>query len=98
MLSVELQIEMLLNTREALAEHDECCDSEAKAILLNPGNFDLIGWDEILGLPVLPDERVEPIRARVLCGVGTGGHCAEGKLFWDEDGGAYVLVRGSLDG
>jgi hypothetical protein len=94
---VELQIEMLLNTRAALDEHDKTCDSEAKAILLNPGNFDLIGWNEVFGLPVLPDDRVEPMRARVLCGIGTGGHCAEGKIFWDERGGAYVLTRKLTD-
>jgi hypothetical protein len=88
---------MLLNTRAALAEHDESCDSEAKAILFNPGNFDLIGWDEVLGLPVLPDDRVEPLRARVLCGVGIGGYCAEGNIIWDEQGGAHVLAKQPTD-
>lgn len=84
---------MLMNIRNELSEHDRACDSKAKAILMNPGNFDLIGWDEVLGLPVLPDDRVEPMRARILCGVGTGGICKEGKVFWDERGGAYVKVN-----
>ncbi|MEK6251641.1 MAG: hypothetical protein AABM43_06825 [Actinomycetota bacterium] len=90
---MEIEIEMLLNIRSALADHDENCDSEAKAILMNPGNFDLIGWVEVLGLPVLPDERVEPKMARVLCGVGTGGHCEEGQVVWDEDGQAWVAAE-----
>jgi hypothetical protein len=39
----------------------------AKAILLNPGNHALFGWDEIRGIPVLPDERVAPKRFRIDC-------------------------------
>ena len=89
---VDLQIEMLLNIRQALTEHDEKCESPAKAILMNPGNFDLIGWVEVLGLPVLPDDRVEPKKARILCGVGAGGRCEQGQVYWDEDGGAWVAV------
>jgi len=81
---------MLLSIRSAIDEHAENCHREAKAILLNPGNFDLIGWDEVLGLPVLPDERVGPMRARILCGTGIGGVCKEGTVHWDEHGGAYV--------
>ena len=77
---MELEIEMLLNVRAALADHDENCDSEVKAILMNPSNFDLIGWVEVLGLPVLHDERVEPKMARVVCGVGAGGQCEEGQV------------------
>ena len=84
---------MLLKIREELAKHEESCNSPAKAILMNPGNFDLIGWNEVLGLPVLPDERVEPMLARILCGVGTGGVCEEGKVYWDEQGGAYVKIN-----
>jgi hypothetical protein len=58
---------------------------------MHPGNHALVGWDEVLGLPVLPDPRVEPKRFRLLCGVGFGGHCADGLVFWDEDGQSYVV-------
>ncbi len=81
---------MLLSIRAVLEEHAATCESRAKAILMNPGNFDLIGWVEVLGLPVLPDARVEPMRARVLCGVGAGGHCDQGPVYWDEDGNPWV--------
>ena len=83
---------MLLRIREELAKHEDACDRPAKAILMNPGNFDLIGWDEVLGLPVLPDEKVKPMRAHILCGVGRGGLCDEGSVYWDEQGGAYVKI------
>ena len=38
-----------------------------RAILLNPGNHELFGWDELWGIPVLPDERVAPKRFRIDC-------------------------------
>jgi hypothetical protein len=39
----------------------------ARAILLNPGNHELFGWDELWGVPVLPDDRVAPQRFRIDC-------------------------------
>lgn len=91
---MELEIEMLLRARAALEAHDASCDREAKAILMHPGNFDLIGWDGLLGLPVLPDPSVAPKRARIVCSAGPGGHCDEGEVIWDDDGGAYVSSPG----
>ena len=41
--------------------------SRPKAILLNPGNHELFGWDELWGIPVLADERVAPKRFRIDC-------------------------------
>jgi hypothetical protein len=73
-----------------------CCWEEGpaspKAILLNQGNYELIGWDEVLGLPVLPDGRLDPMRFRLLCGVGRGGYCAEGDVWWDTEGKPYVVI------
>lgn len=82
---------MLDNVRAAYDEHAEECDQAPKAVLFHPGNHELIGWDEMLGLPVLPDERVEPKRFRLLCGTGIGGYCMQGEVFWDDDGKPYVL-------
>jgi hypothetical protein len=39
----------------------------AKAILLNPGNHEMFGWDELWGVPVIADERVAPKRFRIDC-------------------------------
>lgn len=82
---------MLENIQAAYAAHAAECEQPPKAILFNPGNYGLVGWDEVLGLPVLPDERVEPRRFRLLCGRGHGGYCAEGDVIWDEEGRPYVL-------
>ncbi|HEY7935366.1 MAG TPA: hypothetical protein VID48_16215 [Solirubrobacteraceae bacterium] len=84
---MELEIEMLEYIREAYEAHAAECAQVPKAILFHQGNHILVGWDEVLGLPVLPDERVAPKR----CGHGQGGHCAEGDVFWDDKGRPYVL-------
>ena len=38
-----------------------------RAILLNPGNYELFGWEELWGVPVLPDDRIAPKRFRIDC-------------------------------
>lgn len=92
-----LQVEMLANIRREWEKHDRECARPPKAILMHPGNFQLIGWHEVFGLPVLPDERVEPKRAKLLCGVGAGGYCTEGDVFWDETGKAWLIPPASTD-
>jgi len=89
---MDLQIEMLGNIKAAWDAHAGECSSPPKAILFHPGNHALIGWDEVLGLPVLPDERVAPKRFLLVCGAGRGGFCADGDVLWDENGRAYVFV------
>jgi len=53
--------------RAALDHHNADCPMPATAILLNPIDHGLIGWDELWGLPVLPDERVPTKRVRIQC-------------------------------
>jgi hypothetical protein len=89
---ISFEIEMLMKVRAVIESHATECLREPKAILLNPGNHELLGWDECLGLPVLPDDRAEPMRARLVCGTGRAGYCEEGQVVWDEDGEAYVFI------
>ncbi|MCU0314041.1 MAG: hypothetical protein MUC84_08285 [Solirubrobacteraceae bacterium] len=53
--------------RAALDQHNATCPVAANAILLNPVDHALIGWDELWGLPVLADERVPTKRVRIQC-------------------------------
>ena len=62
-----LEAEMLAFIRAGLDNHNKTCPMPAKAILLNPGNHELFGWDELWGVPVLADERVQPKRFRIDC-------------------------------
>lgn len=58
---------MLRFIKMGLDDHASHCPLQPKAILLNPGNHELFGWDELYGIPVLPDDRVQPQRFRIDC-------------------------------
>jgi hypothetical protein len=62
-----LEAEMLAHVRRGLDHHANTCPLPPRAILLNPGNHELFGWDELWGIPVLPDDRVAPKRFRIDC-------------------------------
>jgi hypothetical protein len=90
---VDFEIELLTGIRQVLEAHDAVCEQTPKAILLNPANHALLGWDEFLGLPVLPDPRVEPMKAKLLCGDhGWGGYLDGELVFWQADGSAHRIV------
>ena len=84
---------MLNRIRAAWEQHAAECPQAPKAILMHPGNYELIGWDEVLGLPVLPDERLDPKRFRIVCGTGRGGYCERGDVWWDEDGRPFIRIE-----
>ncbi len=58
---------MLEFIRRGIDHHAESCPMAPRAILLNPGNHEMFGWDELWGIPVLADERVAPKRFRIDC-------------------------------
>lgn len=64
---------MLENIVAGLADHDSRCPMPAQAILLNPGNHELFGWDEIKGVPVQPSNAVAPERFRIECDGSANG-------------------------
>lgn len=64
---MSLEAEMLAFIKGGIDHHNETCPMPAQAILLNPANHELFGWDELWGIPVLPDERVAPKRFRIQC-------------------------------
>ena len=45
----------------------------AKAILLNPGNWELFGWTELFGLAVEAREGIAPKRFRIDCDASAFG-------------------------
>lgn len=70
---MSLEAKMLENIVAGLAHHDATCPMPARAILLNPGNYELFGWDEIKGVPVEPSDRVAPERFRIDCSGSADG-------------------------
>ncbi len=53
--------------RRALDDHNATCEIPARAILLNPVDHGLLGWDTLWGLPVLADERVKVKHGKIDC-------------------------------
>jgi hypothetical protein len=91
---MDLEVEMLENILEALTSHDEECPLAPRAILMNPANYALIGWDEVFGFPVLPDERVGNKRAQLICGEeGWGGVHDGRRVWWGPESGVYEWVE-----
>lgn len=58
---------MLENIVKGLEHHNATCPMPARAILLNPGNYELFGWNELMGVPVEPRDGVPPKRFRIDC-------------------------------
>src|SRR5580704_12625684 len=82
---MSLEADMLAAIRAGLDHHAASCPLTPRAILMNPGNFELFGWDELWGIPVLPDDRVAPKRFRVDC---------DGSAFGIEEEIADVIAVG----
>lgn len=70
---MSLDAKMLKNIVAGLAHHDATCPMPARAVLLNPGNFELFGWDEIKGVPVEASDNVAPERFRIDCSGSASG-------------------------
>ena len=64
---LSLEAEMLAHIKAGIEHHNATCPMPARAILLNAGNFELFGWDEVFGLPVEPRDDIPPKRFRVDC-------------------------------
>jgi hypothetical protein len=69
--------EMLEFIRRGLERHARTCPHAPKAILMNPGNHEPFGRDELWGIPVLPDKRVRFRHFRIDC---DGAACEEDPL------------------
>lgn len=64
---MDLEQEMLARIELAVAHHNATCPMPARAILLNTGNYELFGRDELFGLPVEPRDDIPPKRFRIDC-------------------------------
>jgi hypothetical protein len=64
---MDLEQEMLARIELAVAHHNATCPMPARAILLNSGNYELFGREELFGLPVEPRDDIPPKRFRIDC-------------------------------
>ena len=51
----------------AIDQHNSSCPFPAAEVRMNPFEVERLGWDEIRGLPVVPDPEIGTGRCRIVC-------------------------------
>ena len=51
----------------AIEQHNANCPFPAAEVRMNPFEVERLGWDEIRGLPVVPDPEIGTGRFRIVC-------------------------------
>jgi len=52
---------------KAIDQHNATCPFPASEVRMNPFEVERLGWDEIRGLPVVPDPEIGTGRFRIVC-------------------------------
>ena len=51
----------------AIDQHNESCPFPASEVRMNPFEIERLGWEEIRGLPLIPDPALGTGRFRIVC-------------------------------
>lgn len=57
---------------KAIDQHNGSCPFPAAEVRMNPFEVERLGWDEIRGLPVVPDADIGTGRFRIVCSRDSG--------------------------
>jgi hypothetical protein len=57
----------------AIDQHNANCPFPAAEVRMNPFEVERLGWEEIRGLPVVPDPEIGTGRFRIVCSRDVGG-------------------------
>ncbi|HWM64803.1 MAG TPA: hypothetical protein VNP96_12545 [Solirubrobacterales bacterium] len=52
---------------KAIDQHNANCSFPAAEVRMNPFEVERLGWDQIRGLPVVPDDAIGTGRFRIVC-------------------------------
>lgn len=52
---------------KAIDQHNANCPFPAAEVRMNPFEVERLGWDEIRGLPIVPDPEIGTGRFRIVC-------------------------------
>jgi hypothetical protein len=52
---------------QAIDQHNSSCPFPAAEVRMNPFEVERLGWEEIRGLPVVPDPAIGTGRFRIVC-------------------------------
>jgi hypothetical protein len=63
---------------KAIDQHNSSCPFPASEVRMNPFEVERLGWEEIRGLPIVPDSAIGTGRFRIVCSRdGDGGELEE---------------------
>jgi hypothetical protein len=57
----------------AIDQHNANCPFPASEVRMSPFEVERLGWDEVRGLPIVPDESLGTGRFRIVCSRDSGG-------------------------
>ena len=52
---------------KAIDQHNQNCPFPASEVRMNPFEMERLGWEEIRGLPIIPDPEISTGRFRIVC-------------------------------
>ena len=52
---------------KAIDQHNSSCPFPAAEVRMNPFEVERLGWEEIRGLPIVPDPEIGTGRFRIVC-------------------------------
>jgi hypothetical protein len=52
---------------KAIDQHNSNCPFPAAEVRMNPFEVERLGWDEVRGLPIVPDPQIGTGRFRIVC-------------------------------
>jgi hypothetical protein len=52
---------------KAIDQHNSSCPFPASEVRMNPFEVERLGWEEIRGLPIVPDPEIGTGRFRIVC-------------------------------
>ena len=62
---------------KAIDQHNGSCPFPAAEVRMNPFEADRLGWEEIRGLPIVPDPEIGTGRFRIVCSRDVDGEGIE---------------------
>jgi hypothetical protein len=60
-------VKILVEISRAIDQHNANCPYPASEVRMNPFELERLGWDEIRGLPLIPDPELGTGRFRIVC-------------------------------
>jgi hypothetical protein len=61
------EIKNLEAISRAIDQHNRSCPFPAAEVRMNPFEVERLGWEEIRGLPIVPDPEIGTGRFRIVC-------------------------------